>query len=365
MLLAVALLALTITFVSGSPMSTTSELSSAVLNHSDNLDTIKLPAAPTPAQFGNQVGTRVVHQSAPQETGGDGTIYIAKDETEVVQPRQQGPIGCIIYIARDEEVGSKDLQNSCPPPTVQKVRRLPLPSYKTKSSMFRVEDHFPGYRYAEHDVEHKQTPTTLVSPGLTTLTVSASTGREPGGVIVITGPVTHESHKTHSSKTKSWVSPGTFTVTGGSGTFTVITTALAHPEHTHLAGRIPPPEWLSTHVKTHVRPTNEPVFTETRLSAGRVPPPEWLSTHTRNHPYTGRMLAQPKSHLFGEAQRRAYPQPTSIQWTCTLIAGSTRLRQIWIQPMFVRLTSQLLGVWEPALRIRHTSVQQTSLLVGV
>ena len=77
MLLAVALLALTITFVSGSPMSTTSELSSAVLNHSDNLDTIKLPAAPTPAQFGNQVGTRVVHQSAPQETGGDGTIYIA------------------------------------------------------------------------------------------------------------------------------------------------------------------------------------------------------------------------------------------------------------------------------------------------
>lgn len=89
MLLAVALLALTIKFVSGSPMSATSDLSSAVLNHSDNLDTIKLLAAPTPAQFGTQVGTRVVHQSAPpQETGGDGTIYIARDETEVLQPRQ-------------------------------------------------------------------------------------------------------------------------------------------------------------------------------------------------------------------------------------------------------------------------------------
>ncbi|KAG4412007.1 hypothetical protein IFR04_014851 [Cadophora malorum] len=249
MLLAVALLALTIKFVSGSPMSATSDLSSAVLNHSDNLDTIKLLAAPTPAQFGTQVGTRVVHQ--------------------------------------DEEVGSRDLQDSCPPPTVQKVRRLPLPSYETKSSMFRVEDHLTGYRYAERDVEHKPTLTILVSPGLTTLTVSALTGRETGGVIVITGPVTHESYKTHSSKTKSWVSPGTFTVTGGSGTFTVITTAPAHPEHTHLAGRIPPPEWLSTHVKTLVRPTNEPVFTETRLLGGRVPPPEWLSTHTHNHPYTG------------------------------------------------------------------------------
>ena len=153
--------------------------------------------------------------------------------------------------------------------------------------MFRVEDHLTGYRYAERDVEHKPTLTILVSPGLTTLTVSALTGRETGGVIVITGPVTHESYKTHSSKTKSWVSPGTFTVTGGSGTFTVITTAPAHPEHTHLAGRIPPPEWLSTHVKTLVRPTNEPVFTETRLLGGRVPPPEWLSTHTHNHPYTG------------------------------------------------------------------------------
>ena len=312
MRLAVALLALTITSVFGSPMSTMSDLSSLALDPRDSLETLKLLATPTLAQFDNQVGTRAVHQSAPpQETGGDGTIYIARDDTEGVHPRQQGPSGCIIYIARDDEVGPRDSQDSCPPPTAQKVRRLPLPPHETKSSMFRVEDHLPGHQYAEQNMKHKPTFTTLVSPGLTTLTVAASTGHETGGVVVITGPATQTSHKTHSSETKSWFSPGTFTVTGGSGTFTVITTVPARQEQTHIAGRIPPPEWLLTHVKNYVRPTNRPMPAESTHLVGRVPPPEWLSTHTRNDPYTG-IHIRPIDTPFAWRSSTSAKQPTHV-----------------------------------------------------
>ncbi|PVH73032.1 hypothetical protein DL98DRAFT_659649 [Cadophora sp. DSE1049] len=309
MQLAPAFLALTLAFVSGSPMSRNSGPSSAAHAPGKSPDIINLSPAPTPALGPSHVNSHVVQQSAPpQETGGDGTIYIARDDTEAVYPRQQGPTGCIIYIARDGKVGTTAPPGGCPSPPAQEVRNLRLPPQETKSSIFRVEDHLPAHNQVQRDVEHKPTFTTLISPGLITLTVSASTGRETGGVVVITRPVTEKSHKTDSSKTNSWDSPGTFTVTGVSGTFTVITTFPSHPEHTHRAGRIPPPEWLSTRVKTHVRPTDKPVPTEPAHLAGRVPPPEWLSAHTRDHPYTGNYV-RPTDKPF------AWRSPTSAKST--------------------------------------------------
>ncbi|KAK0108118.1 hypothetical protein ONS95_002941 [Cadophora gregata] len=305
MQLVLALLALLIYLVSGSPVSRTSDLNSVVLEPSKILDTqhqnvahsfgdpdiAGLPPTPITASVLDHVNKHALHQPAhPQETDGVGTIYIARNEAGIDPPGggDGQTSGCVIYIAPGGKVNTSTPPSGCASPPAQRVRNLNIPPQETKSSIFRVENHFPGQQ-AQRDVEHKPTFTTLVSPGLTTLTVSASTGHETGGVVVITGPVTHKSHKTCSTKTKSWVSPGTFTVTRGSGTFTVITTLPSHPEHTYVRSQIPPPEWLSTHVKTHGRQTDRPLPMETLQLAGRVPPPEseWLLAPSRAHPYTG------------------------------------------------------------------------------
>ncbi|KAH7420124.1 hypothetical protein BKA64DRAFT_634766 [Cadophora sp. MPI-SDFR-AT-0126] len=282
---ALAFLALTLVFVSATPISSSSDVSPAVLEQDESLDIVDQPPLP-PTLWPSHVDKGEYQQSAPpQETGGDGTIFIAREDTNAVYPRQQDPSGCVVFIARDGKVGTTTPPSGCPSPPAQKARKLPLPPQGTKpSKMFRMNDHVPGHHQVQRHIDNKPTFTTFVSPGLTTLTISASTGRETGGVVVITGTT---SHKDNSSKTQSWVSPGTFTVTGGSGAFTVITTVLSHPQHTHLPGRIPPPEWLTTHVKTHVRPTDKPALTESFNLADRVPPPEWRSAHARDHPYSG------------------------------------------------------------------------------
>ncbi|KAH7350634.1 hypothetical protein BKA65DRAFT_593551 [Rhexocercosporidium sp. MPI-PUGE-AT-0058] len=250
----------------------------------------------------------------PQQTGGDGGIWIARQRHHYPTLPDGDPTGCIIYIARSSRHTLDTPPPGCPTPTTASMRvhshsRLPqgarsynlrakdnvLSSIKqaieysenhieqhptitgelrdVKRRMIRDADEMMlQHSNAKHEVEHKPTFSTLFSPVMTTLTVSAETSRETGGIVIINGPQSEKHHnKPHSSKTKSTVLPGTFTVTGGSGTFTVIATHPIKSEHKHVFGRIFPPKWLSTHSTTHIRPTGKPT------------PSEWLSTHTRTH----------------------------------------------------------------------------------
>ncbi|KAH6713343.1 hypothetical protein BKA61DRAFT_73577 [Leptodontidium sp. MPI-SDFR-AT-0119] len=266
---------------------------------------------------------REEHVSAPpQQTGGDGGIWIARRQHNTPPPPGGDMTGCIIYIARDGKGTSKTPPPGCPTPQPQRVRDLPPRRQQIRSSDVSVGGHIlakmrqdierfenrmenvptiPNERTdvmrrkvwdddelvlrrskVERDIQHKPPFNTLFSPGLTTLTVSASTGRQTGGVLVITGPQSETIHKTHPSKTKSTILPGTFTVTGGSGTFTVITTHPANFEHTRVLRRIPPPGWLSAHTtaETHVRPTNKPVGWGSSATAKATTHIQTLDKHT-------------------------------------------------------------------------------------
>ncbi|XMA07293.1 hypothetical protein WAI453_000084 [Rhynchosporium graminicola] len=186
--------------------------------------------------------------SFPQSNGQGSTTSVVRKQHVTVPPPGGDITGCVIYIARDSKITTtKRLApyGGCPTPPPQR----------------QLDSH---YVRVEKDVDHEPIFNTLATSGLTTLTVvgSTSTGRETGGV-VISG--------VHSSKTIATIQPSKYAVDGGSGTFTVITSLPTATRYVPFAERIPPPEWLSTHIKspdpstittsnksTHIHSDNKP-----------------------------------------------------------------------------------------------------------
>ncbi|CZT41172.1 uncharacterized protein RSE6_00884 [Rhynchosporium secalis] len=186
--------------------------------------------------------------SFPQSNEQGSTTSVVRKQHVTVPPPGGDITGCVIYIARDSKITTtKRLApyGGCPDPPPQR----------------QLDSH---YVRVEKDVDHEPIFNTLATSGLPTLTVvgSTSTGRETGGV-VISG--------VHSSKTRATIRPSKYAVDRGSGTFTVITSLPTATRYVPFAERIPPPEWLSTHIKspdpstittsnksTHIHSDNKP-----------------------------------------------------------------------------------------------------------